>query len=526
MTVYGLTDAGLVIKTLSVIIEEKGQEIRALFGDSANIDPESIFGQLINISAEREATLWELLEQVYLAQYPSTASKGALDQVISINGMKRDGVGYSTITDQAFWGTPGTVITAGTVLIVNGDPLSKYTLDSEITLGAGVNQSQVIVFDLNPNTGVWQVSFDGTISPTVLTATATATDVKNALELLPTIDGVTVTGSMLAGFTIVFDGTNVEYRKNPKLEVVNEVLYYGAYEVTPTVVIVSPGVYQGLGSMTATISGTVPKAPAETLTLFENTVAGVSRTLNVSDATRGANVETDAAVKIRREKSLAAFGGGTEAAIRSKVLDIDEVSSCRVYENDTLVTDAYGRPGKSFETFVLQKAEIGGGSPSADIDQLVANVIYQNKSLGIQTYGTLTYLVVDTGGFTRTVKFSRPTSVPIYLIWELSVNAGVFPVDGATLIGNDVVVYGNNLGQGQDVIIVPYLVDVLTNYSGILSVVTKIGTAPSPTLSNNIVIDDGSAGNIELSTWSKANVLFVINGTTYTYNSITGNWEA
>jgi len=219
MATYGLTDEGLVIKTLPIIIEEKQQEIRSLFGDSVNVESESNFGQLIEISAEREYELWELLEQLNLSQYPSTASKGALDQAVALNGIKRDGLIFSKILDQAFWGTPGTTILAGTTLYVNGDQDSKYSLNDEVVLGAGVNQIQNISFSLTPDAGSWKITFRNEECTTALSYAASASEVKAALEEISFIDSVTVIGSMSAGFDVTFNGTEVVFRKNHLLEV-------------------------------------------------------------------------------------------------------------------------------------------------------------------------------------------------------------------------------------------------------------------------------------------------------------------
>ena len=132
------------------------------------------------------------------------------------------------------------------------------------------------------------------------------------------------------------------------------------------------------------------------------------------------------------------------------------------------------------------------------------------------------------------VFFSRPTGVPIYLTWELLVDPANFPVDGPTIIGNAVVEYGNLLGQGEDVIVYPYLVNILADVVGIRDTVTKIGKSPSPTSDDNVSIDDGSGGDVEKSTWDANNVLFAINTgsvafpniTNYIFNPTTLVWDA
>lgn len=526
---YGLTDTGLVIKTLSVIIEEKEQEIRAQFGDSANIDPESVFGQLINISAERESELWELLEQIYLAQYPISSFGGSLDQAVSLNGLIRDGLRFSTVSLQAFWGLNTAVIPAGTILSVDGNSSAQYSLNDEVVLGPGVNQVQTITLSPTPVLGTWTLTFkDAETIP--LDFDATNTEVKNALEAMQdasgnnVIDGVSVTGDYTTFFEIDFDGENVEFRKNPILVVgVNTLL------VSIAIVISIEGIYQGEGLMTAVEGGAGTAAPIYTLIDFVNSIPDISRTSNEVAASNGADRESDANLKIRRDLSLSAFGGGTGDAVTAAVLNIDAVASCLVYENDTIFTDPFGRPPKSFEAFVLQKTELEGGSPSSVVDQLVGEAIFQNKPLGIQTFGNGSVpeiFVVDTNNNQKSVNFSRPVTVDIFLIWELTTDPAIFPVDGATQIGNAVIEYGNGLGQGVDVIVSPYLLQVLSEFLGITDTVTKIGTSPAPTTDDNVVIDNGAGGQVEISVWTGPNISFVINGTSFTFNPTTEEWES
>lgn len=534
----GLTDEGLVIKTLPEIILEKQREIISLFGDTANVNPESNFGQLINVSAEREYTQWLLLEQIYLAQFPSTASKGSLDQTVSLNGVVRDGETNSIIEQQAFWGVPGTVVPAGTVLIVDGDLESKYSLNNDLTLGTGADQIQTLFFTSVPTIGTWSISFSGgvTVPETTedLSFDASTADVKNALEQLTNIDGVTVTGDYALGFEITFDGTNVEKRINPILTIPGGgSLSSGLGAVTITPAITFAGVYQALGTVTALDSGPIPRANIYTLTEFESAVLDVDRTSNEIASTSGSARETDSELKTRRLNSLAAFGGGTADAIRAAILDIDDIFSVFVYENESIAT-VNGRPGKSFEVYVLQRSEIEGGAPLGLIDQQVGETIWQNKPVGIESFGSVPIDVTDIAGNPKVVYFSRPTGVPIYLTWELLVDPANFPVDGPTLIGNAVVEYGNLLNQGEDVIVYPYLVNVLADIVGIKDTTTKIGKTASPTSDANVVIDDGSGGAVEKSTWDANNVLFAINTgsiafpniTNYVFNPTTLVWDA
>jgi len=521
----GLTDNGFIPKTLPEIIQEKQEEITSAFGANSNTEPESVFGQSIAISAERENDIWELLEKVYLSQYPSTADKTSLDLCVGLNLIKRKGVKFSTISDQAFWGTATTIVPAGTRIKVTG-ATSVYATDEELTLGAGVNQIQRISFNSTPVAGSWNITFRGeTTGP--LTYSATNAEVKTALELLSSVDEVTVTGDITTYFEITFTGTNVKFRKNP-VTVVQSTLTNGLSAlVIVTESIHTEGVYQAIGSMTAIESGSAYFAPANSLKELENSISGINLTFNESVSSKGYDKETDFELFNRRANSLGRAGSGTTDAIRAAVLGIDEISSCIVFENDTIYTGISGRPGKCFEVFVYQKSEIGGGSPDPDVDRLVAEAIARNKAAGMQAYGAeLPIYVLDAAGFSKAIYFSRPTQVPIYLILELTTTPSVFPINGITAVCNDIVIYGNAIGQGNDVIVYPYLMDNLGNYEGITDVVTKIGESPLPTADDNITIDDGTLGGVETSVWLPENIQVINNSVTYTYNPVTLEWEA
>ena len=523
MAEYGLTDQGLVIKDLPTIIQEKEDELKAFWGEGVNLNSESNLGQQVAIAAEREYNIWLLVEQVYYASSPATAQKAALDMCLALTGVTRQGISSSRITDQGYWGTPGTVILEGTEIKVP-ETENTYAVDTELTLGSGGNQVQLISFDSIPDDGEWSLTFRG-VTTSTLSYSSTSSNVKYALESLDSIDEVTVTGNFSAGFTITFTGDNVKFRKNPELVPVSA-LEIGSTPVEITSSITVEGVYQAFGTLTATVAGSTIFAPEGTLSEVANAITGLDSTFNETDAVRGVDRESDAEVKLRRNQSLGAYGKGTAAGIEASVLDIEGVYSCRVYENDTGSVDLAGRPSKSFETYAYQNAEIGGGTPDPSIDQLIGETILRNKGAGMETFGDIPVFAVDPKGVQKTVKFSRPGTVEIYLTWTITAEPSKFPVNGPTLIGKDVVSYGNALGQGQDVIVYPYLMEVLQGYEGISDVITDIGDAPLPSGDDNVTIDNGSTGAVETSVWLPENIKIVLNTVEYTYNAVTQEWEA
>lgn len=69
--------------------------------------------------------------------------------------------------------------------------------------------------------------------------------------------------------------------------------------------------------------------------------------------TLGSGEESDNVLRTRRVVELGRRGSSTVAAMRADILQVDGVTFCAVYENDTDSTDSAGRPPHSLEAVVL-----------------------------------------------------------------------------------------------------------------------------------------------------------------------------
>jgi len=320
MTVYGLTDAGFVAKTL--------QDIEASFvaQQRANIDPAidtsqfGLIGQLNGIVASDLAELWELGENLYDAMDPDQASGDAQDQLYSLTNSLREPA------------TPSRVLC------------------------------------------------------TVVLAASTS---------IPALTAVaSVQGNAAARFTNTFAMTNAT----------------GA----PATLSIP---FQALAT------GPVA-ANAGTLTQRDTLISGWTSVTNALDAELGTDIESDAAYRIRRQDELATQGGGTVAGIRADILQLDTVLAVSVLENVTDAVDANGLPGHSFEAVV--RSEIG-----ATDDQAIAATIWANKPAGIQAYGSINVVILDSEGIPHTIGFSRPTEIPVYVALRVTVVAADYGGDAA-----------------------------------------------------------------------------------------------
>jgi uncharacterized phage protein gp47/JayE len=470
---YGVTIDGFRTKRLADIKTELEDALKDTFGAGINLDPRAPLGQIVGILAERESLIWELAEGVYNSQYPDTAEGVPLDNAVALTGVSRKQQTKSTVV--AFLlGTAGTLIPAGSVASVVGNTTARFVTDQDETIEPAVDEVQKIQFSAVPDNGSFALTYDGDESA-LIQFDDIALDVQNALNGLPGLSAVTVTGDYTVGFTITFAGADGS-KEQPLLSVTSNTLELTSNPVNATPSVLTEGKPARVeAAMTAETAGVV-QAPANSLTVIETPVSGWNSIYNPLDAILGTDVETDAELRVRRAQTVEKAGAGTTEAIRADLIALDGVVAVLVFENRTMVTDVDGRPAKSFEV-VIQ----GGDNTE------IAQTIFDDKPAGIETYGNTTVNITDSQGFIVPINFSRPNAVQIWLELDLTVT-DQYPLDGDAQVKAAILAYANTLGLGADVIVYPHLIASLNNIPGIVDVVTRIGTTNTPTLDDNIII--------------------------------------
>jgi uncharacterized phage protein gp47/JayE len=89
--------------------------MRAIFGPTINLDPDTMDGQSIGIFAESQSNLDQLAEDVYHSFNPQSATGVALSRLVQLNGIRRIEGTYSTATIRCV-GSQGTIIPAGSLV--------------------------------------------------------------------------------------------------------------------------------------------------------------------------------------------------------------------------------------------------------------------------------------------------------------------------------------------------------------------------------------------------------------------------
>ena len=477
---FGLDALGLEIKRASDIKTELEASFRATFGQAINLDARSILGQIIGIVSEREALVWELIEEVYLSEYPDTSEGVSLDNVAAITGTVRKSATKSTGTATLI-GVAGTVIPLGSVVSVLGDSTARFVTNAAATILAGVNEVQTISFSVLPTNGTFALSFGGQVTAD-LDETTSAEDLELALEALSTIDQVSVTGNFTSGFVVTFQGSN---GLSPQA-----MLVVDDNSLTPATVIsvveTTPGAFPQVNvGVTAEETGEV-QALAGTLTVIETPVSGWTSVTNALDADIGSAVETDQELKLRRLQEIAIAGKATIEAIRSALLAITDVTVVVVFENNSALEDSEGRPPHSVD-IVVENGD----------DTEIGEKIFDVVAAGIETIGSITEVITDSQGFAHNIRFSRPDNINIWVEIDLTVDSDIFPVDGDEQVRDLIVAFGDSIGIGNDVIVFIQLICSFGTVPGILDVVVRIEAAPIVADGTSVVTAADNAGELE-----------------------------
>lgn len=374
-TTYGLTSTGFVTKTQQQILIEVRSALQSAFGVNVNLRDQSPFGQILNIFSEREAYLWQLAEAIYSSQYPTGAEGTSVDNILALNGMSRIPSRSTKTADTnsdglpglVLYGTPGTVIPAGSIISVTGIPTQQFSLDASVTIGASQDCEQFLSFAGGPPTaGTWKLNIvppGGTVALTTsaLAWNCLASAIQAAIRLL-TPDGgttypytdVTVAGTWAAGGFTVYFGT---YAAPTTGQADSSALQQNLFTISDAASLVnvttqvngyvsyaqSGGVdlkghpAQGIGSATCTVAGPTAVGAGQ-LAVIGSPIAGWETVTNPQDCVVGALLESDSSAIARRASQLSSRSGGTLTSIVDRVLSITDVVSAVGFENTSMAS--------------------------------------------------------------------------------------------------------------------------------------------------------------------------------------------
>lgn len=457
---YGITPAGFIKKPANVIKSELEDEYRAIYG-TVDVSPESPIGLLIGMDLKRELDFWDIAESIYLSRYPRSASGVSLDRTLQYNGLSRLESLPSTVI-ALLMGDNNTTVPAGTQVSIAGiDKVFTNAIETSI-LNTSCCEIKLHIENFS-NIHNYSVTIDGntysstgSTSAIVLDAIADAINAANISNLVAAYSSEELTiynNTYIFTFSIIVDS---ELTVN----------YYG----TPCV-------------FTAIENGATP-IPIGSFTQLVRSVPGLTGVINRLAGSIGRNIESDSALRIRREKSLLIRGGASPDAISSRIIqEVEGVSDSQTLYNSTDIVDNEGRPPHSVEVLVF------GGT-----DEAVAAKVFELTAAGIQTVGEILRTVTDQKGVAHQVRFSRPT--PRYIWIRVTITEDTettFPIGGETALKTAIVNYCRSIFTNSLDVIAQKIYVPVYSIRGIRSATIELAvtTLPNgtPTYStNNIVL--------------------------------------
>jgi len=237
----------------------------------------------------------------------------------------------------------------------------------------------------------------------------------------------------------------------------------------------APATIGPLGIVTASATcseiGAIAAAPG-TIVNIANPQRGWTAVTNEAPAVEGDPIETDAELKQRQTQSTASPSVNMIESMYAAISSLDNVKSCKVYENDTNITDDNGIPGHSVACVVE-------GGDSAEI----AGTIYRRKGPGTGTYGTTEVPMASSTGDYTTIRFFRPRTVAVDVAITVTPSVG-FTSKTEAAIRTNVAEYFDRITTGANVLM-----------SSIIAVASRaVSDIYSPEFTVNIPVLLGAAG--------------------------------
>ncbi|MCB5924241.1 hypothetical protein NE584_00740 [Clostridium sp. DFI.5.61] len=446
MSEYGLTPNGPNIKRLDVILDEMHTALSKRWGVNTRQNPESFINHLLTDVSDQIAQLWELGEDVYHSQYPSSAEGRSLDNAAQYGGSTREAAAKSYYPIHCT-GRDGTKLAAGTMISSTMNPTTQLTITDtrEITRSA-FNKADIKISSLGTG-DVYTVAINGAVYSYAPTDPGTVAILKGLAAAIKDED-----------FTATVDEEN-------------ELLRIEAKDITSTNVLVLSENLTTDAVTTIITFGTVDTGdillPEGVITNIVKADAGLLSVVNICTYIAGRNEETDTEFRQSYADKIFNRSSMMLESIRSAILNnVQGVTSVAPYENPTHEWDEYGRPPHSIEIVV-------DGGDSTEI----AQQILQKKAGGINTYGDTSVVLAGAYDEDITIRFSRPTT--IYTWFHLGITLSkteAIPPNYVDLLREVVLENMTALEAGADVVPQQFMSELYKACSGISYIDIKLFT--------------------------------------------------
>lgn len=456
--VYGLTRDGFRRKRLPEILSDINRRVSDRLGVEIETGSNSLFGQLHGVFAYEIADLWEQAENTYNAMYPNTATGVSLSNAAGLAGILAISGTQSQLLATCY-GTDGTVIPYGAQITSSAENSSHWEC---IATNAAISKNKACYAAYSINSTI-QAGMVYSIKINEVAASYTAVSGDTASKVLSTLM------KSFPDIPYSMDNGILSIRTTAK----GETFTTEAQNITIS------SIGTPIRFRCVTVGAIDPDIG--TINQISTSIPGWTGVLNQYAASVGQDAETDTHLRQRWNRSLFSRGSTNIDAIAEALADnVTGVTTVKVYENRTDVTDTDGRPPHSIEAIVE-------GGENDDI----AKVIWKTKAGGINTYGTEQGTTIDANGTEQTLYFNRPSPVKIWLKVVISENPDETLAPAAVQqIAAALLAKGQEQAVGEDVILQRYFSTIFKAASGVgyISLTAATGDTAGPYSTNNISI--------------------------------------
>lgn len=445
---YGITDKGFIRKTQEIIINDLEIAWKNKLGQDQDLSLDSPNSIIIGLISEAYDELWQIAEDSYNSLNPIYATGTSLDNSMGIVGIKRKEASPST-ANVSFRGDNVTNIPAGTQVKQSATNFVFQTINTSKISQDFTNWIQFQISQLTDSVN-YIIYIDGNAYSYTSDGSATYNEI--VLGLKAVVEGANL------GLTITNEGSGLMTIEAIDKDDIYDITAGSKFTV---------GKVQSVIEVESLVVGAISITP-ESIDTISTSLNGLDSVLNYYDGNTGREDETDQEARMRRKIDIAVSGFSFTDAIKSRLSDVNGVSYAKVYENDEMYT-VNDIPAKSWEAVVL------GGS-----NQDIANELYLAKIAGMKSWGSELVEVKDTDNIPHYIRFTRPSN--IYFWVKVTINAydpeATFPVNGAAAIKESILVYGQSLKIGENVILQKFYTPVY-NVEGIAQATIQIASTSS-----------------------------------------------
>ncbi len=265
---FGLTPQGFKIKRLPDIHAENQNLLLAAFGE-INLDPQSIFGQLIGVISKVQADLWENLQDVYFSQYPNSAEGISLDNVVQLNAIQRLAAKQTKVTAVCA-GLEGTLINQGALARIPDTGAVFFCQSNSFITRSNASSTIVLV---------------GSAAPQAYTT------IINNLAITYSLPVITFTGSFVTGNSIVvtlngttlpavpFNTNNNQTLADLATAIANNPNVFSATPTIPNIISIVPSLGINVTINSIVITGGASQ-PTYAITFAQPTASAISQNLS------------------------------------------------------------------------------------------------------------------------------------------------------------------------------------------------------------------------------------------------------